>query len=190
MGKDLHSFCRRLSNIAYCEFNGKSSVFVFWKARFGKAGSLVLAQRFDIVHYILHGTIHLVPMNRWWTQFYLLEIDLLTFHPSCPRAQRFGAYLRSQRCGLNSNPVHFLSTVRAVSKLHNTSCESTFSNIVNPDRATITRIFAPLCMANGSKDLYLLSAIETILKGDLLACEQTRCGCNNVFLSGLETKSC
>ena len=48
---------------------------------------------------------------------------------------------------------------------------------------------ALLCMANGGKDFYLLSAIEIILKGDLLACEQTWCGSSNVFLFGLETKS-
>ena len=166
----------------------EGQVSLFSKACFGKARTLVLAQTFDIL--ILLATTPLEPMNRWLTQSNLLKIDPLTFRPSCPRAQRFGAYLRSRRCGLNSNPVHFLSTIWAVSKLHNTSCESTFSNIVNPDRATITRILAPLHMANWGKDLYLLSTIEMILKGDLLACEQTWCGSSDVFLSGLETKSC
>ena len=92
--------------------------------------------------------------------------------------------------GLNSNPVYFLSTVRAVSKLHNANCESTFNNFLNPDRATITIILAPLCMANGGKDLYFLSVIEMILKGDFLQVNRSGVVVVTNFLSGLETKSC
>ena len=92
--------------------------------------------------------------------------------------------------GLDSDPVYFLSTVRAVSKLHNANCESTFINIVNPDRATLTRILALLSMTNGGKDLYILSAIEMILKGDFLQMNRPDVVVVTNFLSGLETKSC